>query len=219
MTDSPPSPLARLIAQWREKAKVMRCNADGTVVESLIAQRSDAFKEAADELEAALRDSESAQRVSVDDMLDIYVPGNWRCLKCGYGLSSQTMFVGGPDAGSIGSTREQVMALSGECCPNDGEPMVRVTWRERADENQKWGLSLMEEIIAATGAEHLPGAFDVMRSMARFRTLAREEAFNKHAHYCLDVEKRGHIQGMNDSEWGFSTCPHPDCVLVREPQP
>lgn len=55
---------------------------------------------------------------------------------------------------------------------------------------------------------------------ARLRAMARVEAFNKHAHYCLDCSNpRGHVQGMNDSEWGFSTCPHPDCALVREPQP
>jgi hypothetical protein len=49
----------------------------------------------------------------------------------------------------------------------------------------------------------------------RLRELAREEAFNKHSHYCLDADQHGHVQGMNDKSWGFSTCPHPDCVLVR----
>lgn len=49
----------------------------------------------------------------------------------------------------------------------------------------------------------------------RLWALARAEAFNKHAHYSLEADKQGHVQGMNDAEWGFSTCPHPDCVLVR----
>jgi hypothetical protein len=49
----------------------------------------------------------------------------------------------------------------------------------------------------------------------RLRELARAEALNKHAHYCLVADLHGHVQGMNDTEWGFSVCPHPDCVLVR----
>ncbi len=52
----------------------------------------------------------------------------------------------------------------------------------------------------------------------RLRALARETAFNRHANYCLDPKSdRDHVQGMNDTEWGFSTCPHPDCVLVQAP--
>ncbi len=51
----------------------------------------------------------------------------------------------------------------------------------------------------------------------RLRALAREEAFNKHAHFCLMKDQQGHVQGMNDLQWGFSACPHPDCVLVRTP--
>lgn len=45
--------------------------------------------------------------------------------------------------------------------------------------------------------------------------LAREQAFIKHSHYVMLTNPQGHVQGMSDKEWGFSTCPHPDCVLVR----
>lgn len=100
------------------------------------------------------------QPTSPDDVMDVYVPGNWSCPKCGYVLSSQTLFMA---TGEIGCTRDQVMAMTGEACPNDGEPMRRVTWRERADDNRKWGESLMETIIAATGAEHLPGALAAVK--------------------------------------------------------
>ena len=105
-----------------------------------------------------------------DDAMDIYVPGAWRCMQCGFVLSQATLFV---QSGEIGCTRDQVMRLDGELCPNDGTPMARVTWRDRAIENQKWGESLMEEIIAAVNAEHLPGAlaavnrhFAVLQSIA-----------------------------------------------------
>lgn len=49
----------------------------------------------------------------------------------------------------------------------------------------------------------------------RLRALAREQAFTKHAHFVLMDNTQGHVQGMRDKEWGFSTCPHPDCQLVR----
>lgn len=51
---------------------------------------------------------------------------------------------------------------------------------------------------------------------SRILELAREQAFTKHAHCALMPNTQGHVQGMNDKEWGFSTCPHLDCVLVRE---
>ncbi len=57
MTDSTPSPLARLIAQWREHAAQLPKLYDSSDRALL---RADAFHQCADELEAALRDSESA---------------------------------------------------------------------------------------------------------------------------------------------------------------
>jgi hypothetical protein len=49
----------------------------------------------------------------------------------------------------------------------------------------------------------------------RLLALAREQAFIKHAHYVLLPNTQGHVQGMCDREWGFSTCPHPDCAALR----
>ena len=96
-----------------------------------------------------------------DDVMDVYVPGAWRCLTCGFSLCQATIFM---SSGEIGCTREQVMNLTGESCPNDGAPMARVTWRDRAEENRKWGESLMEDVIGAVHAEHLPGALAVIRT-------------------------------------------------------
>lgn len=98
-----------------------------------------------------------------DDVMDIYVPGAWKCLTCGFALSQATLFM---DSGEIGCSREQVMKMTGEVCPNDGSPMARVTWRDRAIENQTWGESLMNEIIEAVGADHLPGALERIKQLA-----------------------------------------------------
>jgi hypothetical protein len=103
---------------------------------------------------------------SPDDVMDIYVPGAWKCPTCGFALSQATLFMG---SGEIGCSRDQVMKMAGELCPNDGAAMHRVTWRDRAVENQAWGESLMNEIIEAVGAEHLPGALDRIRELRAAR--------------------------------------------------
>jgi hypothetical protein len=102
-----------------------------------------------------------SEPMSPDDVMDVYVPGRWRCPKCDFQLSSATLFMG---SGEIGYTGDQVMDMIGECCPNDGTPMGRVTWREEADANRKWGTDLMEEIIGLTGASSLLAAIEAIRS-------------------------------------------------------
>lgn len=98
--------------------------------------------------------------MNYDETADIYVPGNWTCLKCGFALSQQTLSA---STGEVGVTVAQVMQMNGEICPNDGQPMRRTTWRERAASNQAWGESLMEDIIGAVYAEHLPGALEAIK--------------------------------------------------------
>lgn len=96
-----------------------------------------------------------------EDDADIYVPGCWRCEKCKFELSKQTIFMA---SGNIGLSREDVERS--EHCPNDGEMMRRVTWAERAQQNHEWGANLMEEIIAfADGPDHLPGALEVLKGL------------------------------------------------------
>lgn len=55
----------------------------------------------------------------------IYVPGGWRCDKCGFDLTKSLLFA---KSGAIGAD----LAMHTEPCPNDGEPMRRVTWEEDA---------------------------------------------------------------------------------------
>jgi hypothetical protein len=93
-------------------------------------------------------------KLSPDDVLDVYVPGRLRCPTCKFELTKATLFV---KTGQIGASKAEVYQES-EPCPNDGEPMVRVTWREEADANRAYAMKLIDEIIQATGANSLPEA-------------------------------------------------------------
>lgn len=101
--------------------------------------------------------------LACDDALDVYVPGAWQCPKCKFALQKATMFV---QSGTIGSTREEVMNVTGEVCPNDGVMMGRETWHERAESNFKWGMDLMEQIIAISGKDNLPAALETLKLLA-----------------------------------------------------
>lgn len=88
-----------------------------------------------------------------DDHLDIYAPGEWRCPQCSFCLSKMTLNVKSGDVGVSGHD-----VFNGEPCPNDGTPMVKVTWRERAGENYGAYVKLVDDVCAAAKADHLPGA-------------------------------------------------------------
>ncbi len=51
----------------------------------------------------------------------IYVPGSWRCAKCGFVLTKSILYA---KSGGIAPDLGQA-----EPCPNDGEPMERETWK------------------------------------------------------------------------------------------
>lgn len=51
----------------------------------------------------------------------IYVPGSWRCAKCGFALTKSILYA---KSGGIAPDLGQA-----EPCPNDGEPMQRETWK------------------------------------------------------------------------------------------
>lgn len=107
-----------------------------------------------------------------EDHLDIYVPGVLRCPQCSFELTKATLFVG---LGEIGLTREQAYCKS-EPCPNDGTPMVKVRWSERAQQNYEAYGALMNEIIGIAGlsiqCDSLPEALSTLRQhMARVEAL------------------------------------------------
>ena len=55
-----------------------------------------------------------------------FVPGHWRCAKCNFRLITSTLNA----ADSTVTARDE----PGEHCPNDGQPLWRMTWRELATE-------------------------------------------------------------------------------------
>lgn len=128
------------------------------VREDLIADAAACEAGAAALLREQQRDAQS------EDHLDIYVPGVLRCPQCSFELTQATLFVG---SGEIGLTREQAYCKS-EPCPNDGTPMVKVRWSERAQQNYEAHGALMNEIIGIAGlsvtCESLPKALSVLRS-------------------------------------------------------
>jgi len=73
---------------------------------------------------------------------ELYVPGEFQCAKCGFTLSQFRMRA---DDGAIGSRDHP-----GERCPNDGAPLWRVTWKQRAVDHYE---RASEEIQSRTAAE------------------------------------------------------------------
>jgi hypothetical protein len=112
-------------------------------------------------------------KLSPDDVLDLYVPGRLRCPTCKFELTKATLFA---KSGQIGASKAEVYQES-EPCPNDGEPMVRVTWREEADANREYATRLIDEIIEATGAKSLPEALQA--AAAPRSGIPQDEALRK----------------------------------------
>jgi hypothetical protein len=100
-------------------------------------------------------------KLSPDDVLDVYVPGRLRCPTCNFQLTKATLFV---QSGQIGASKAEVYQES-EPCPNDGDPMVRVTWREEADANREYAGRLIDELLEATGATSLPAAMEAIKDI------------------------------------------------------
>lgn len=67
---------------------------------------------------------------------DLYVPGEFCCAKCGFALSQ---FALSASTGAI-SDRDD----PGEKCPNDGSPLWRVTWKQRAQEHYERAIAEMK---------------------------------------------------------------------------
>lgn len=78
---------------------------------------------------------------------EVYVPGLWRCAKCNFRLVQKTL---NADSGTVTSND-----VPGTKCPNDGSPMWRVTWKERALEAEEQLDSLIEA-MEAQGVRIIP---------------------------------------------------------------
>lgn len=75
---------------------------------------------------------------------DVYVPGEFCCAKCGFFLSQFSL---NANTGAVSDRDEP-----GERCPNDGSPLWRVTWKQRANEHYERAA---EEMARAEAAEAL----------------------------------------------------------------
>lgn len=64
--------------------------------------------------------------MTADQNLEHCVPGRWRCPKCKFELSVQSLNMGD---GTVTASDKP-----GELCPNDGSPMWRVSYREAYEE-------------------------------------------------------------------------------------
>jgi hypothetical protein len=127
--------------------------------------------------------------LSPDDVLDIYVPGRLRCPTCDFQVSKATIFLG---SGEIGASKAEVYQQS-EPCPNDGHPMVRVTWREEADANRKYAEKLISEIMVATDASSLPEALEKAKA-GRDTGPAAEPGTSLTTAWERFAEEEGHTQ-------------------------
>lgn len=68
----------------------------------------------------------------------VYMPGDWHCDKCGFEQHNRTLraFDGAVSAPRI----EEV-----QTCPNDGEQMRRVTWKEGSESNYECAIRFLNE--------------------------------------------------------------------------
>ncbi len=74
--------------------------------------------------EILTRDLAGAQALLAEEQAAKFVPGCWRCAKCNFELNKSVLYV---KSGNIGPDLGKP-----EACPNDGEPMQRVTWKADA---------------------------------------------------------------------------------------
>lgn len=74
----------------------------------------------------------------------IYVPGEWRCKECGFGLHKRLLSA---QTGEVGIDTKEVT----ETCPNDGFILQPVTWKETAEE---LGSRLQEVFKHGSAKDH-----------------------------------------------------------------
>lgn len=108
-----------------------------------------------------LLDRPKTEPASPDVLRDLYVPGVWKCPHCEFQLARTTLNV---VTGEASVTKAQIEET--EPCPNDGTWMVRVLWRERANEAVGAWPKLVDDICALTGAPSLPQALDGLKREA-----------------------------------------------------
>lgn len=136
----------------------------------------------------ALPDSSAA---AVD--FDKFVPGEFKCKKCGFALSQFNMRA---FDGAVGERDDP-----GEKCPNDGSPLWRVTWKERANEHFERAVEEMNRANAL--ASPVPStalvealAFDRDKfELWFFRDLSDDQRLALFKLYGMPVDEIGKVHG------------------------
>lgn len=78
----------------------------------------------------------------------VYVPGDWVCPKCGFVQSMRTLHA---DSGAVGTSPEVPLP-----CPNDGQYMERLTWKQHAQNATEVATMALEgERLAKKQAEDM----------------------------------------------------------------
>lgn len=79
----------------------------------------------ATEVEVSLCREREALRATIRRLeTEVYVPGSWQCPKCNFGYTKTNYYTG---SGTFQTNTDQPDIR----CPNDGETLVPVTWKER----------------------------------------------------------------------------------------
>lgn len=84
------------------------------------------------------RRNEELERDAATLSQDVYLPGTWKCGKCGFEQNNRVLNV---QTGNVTAPRLEEVQV----CPNDGELMRRVKWREASEDNYRFATSLLDE--------------------------------------------------------------------------
>lgn len=69
----------------------------------------------------------------------VYVPGDWYCPMCGFRVHKRIL---NPVNLAIGIDTSEVA----EACPNDGEQLQPLTWKQDCEDANKVALNLMKQL-------------------------------------------------------------------------
>ena len=112
-----------------------------------------------------------------------FMPGQFRCPKCEFQLSKQTMFM---QSGSIGISESD---LESELCPNDGTPMVHVTYKEQLEAYDKRLRQELDEVDRLKALLNTPEVEDF------------DQAVPLEAAHQLERWGAQHDDGKNPEDW------------------
>lgn len=101
-------------------------------------------------------------RGSLEDLYeDLYAVGVWKCLSCNFRWFRNVI---NANTGHVHADAKKVGP-----CPNDGEPMVRVTWREVAEGQNESLRELTDDFLAVIEALGATSRYDAAEKARQLR--------------------------------------------------